>query len=131
MRLEYVGLRVTDLERSVRFYTELLGLEEIRRRDSPNSGGTWVVLKDPESGAKLELNWYPEGSEWDAPYVPGEGLDHIGFIVDDVREAYERLVAAGAEPAMDPSRAEGWVAYVKDPDGNWVEIYQLTQPNPQ
>ncbi len=51
--------------------------------------------------------------------------------MDDVREAYERLVAAGAEPAMDPSRAEGWVAYVKDPDGNWVEIYQLTQPNPQ
>lgn len=129
MHLEYAGIRVTDLDRSVRFYTEQLGLKEMRRKDARADGlGIWVVLQDAESGQRIELNWYPEGSRHGVPYVAGEGLDHLGFVVDDVAEAYDRLVAAGAEPAVPPSEYAGWTAYVKDPDGNWIEIYQKTPP---
>lgn len=130
MYLKYVGIRVTDLERSVRFYTELLGLKEEKRRDTSEwGGGTWVLLKDEESGAQLELNWYTPGSRFGTPYVPGEGLDHVGFVVDDVEAAYTDLVSKGAQPTgITPKETDGWVAYVKDPDGNWIEIFQLTPP---
>ena len=130
MYLKYAGIRVTDLERSVRFYTELLGLKEEKRRDTSEwGGGTWVLLKDEESGAQLELNWYAPGSRFGTPYVSGEGLDHVGFVVDDAEAAYTDLVSKGAPPTgITPKEMDGWVAYVKDPDGNWIEIFQLTPP---
>ncbi len=133
MYLKYVGIRVTDLDRSVRFYTELLGLKEERRGDSRKSGlGIWIVLRDDVSGARLELNWYPPESKYATPYAPGEGLDHIGFVVDDVRATYAALLERGAEATgVTPGDTEDWTAYVKDPDGNWIEIYQLTPPEPR
>ncbi len=128
--LEYFGIRVRNLERSVKFYQDLLGLKEVKRGTQYEiGGGIWVLLRDEMSGHQLELNWYPPESPFDVEYVPGEGLDHIGFIVDNVDEKYKELVSKGAEPTqVDPSKTEGWVAYVKDPDGNWIEIFQKTQP---
>jgi lactoylglutathione lyase len=127
MHLRYFGIRVTDLNRSVKFYTDLLGLKETSRGSMSEYGGgrgDWVLLKDETSGQRLELNAYPEGSRWHAPYEPGEGLDHIGFVVDDVPAAYEKLVASGAGPTdIDPVSTEGHQAFVIDPDGNWIELF--------
>ena len=133
MHLEYFGIRVTDLERSLKFYTDALGLKEVKRGDmSSNGGGIWIHLRDPESGQKLELNYYPKGSQFDSPYVAGEGLDHIGFIVDDVRKTYSELLSKGAEPTgIDPKATQGWAAFLKDPDGNWIGIYQHAEPKPE
>ncbi len=139
MYLSYVGLRVTDLERSVRFYTELFGLKEIMRADvSYAGGGTAVLLRDPRSGQRLELNHYPKSSVYSGPYAPGEGLDHVGFYVEDVPTMLRKLAARGVEQIpVDPKIAEprprsapDWflVQYVKDPDGNWVELYQYKEP---
>src|SRR6266545_714131 len=87
MYLKYVGIRVTDLDRSIKFYTELFGLKEDRRGDSRKFGlGFWVVLRDDTTGERIELNWYPPGSKYATPYTAGEGLDHLGFVVEDVRE---------------------------------------------
>jgi len=130
LTLEYVGIRVTDLNRSLKFYTELLGLKEVKRGTQYEiGGGIWVLLKDEKSGQQLELNYYPPDSPFNVEYVPGEGLDHIGFIVDNVAEKYEELIAKGAKPTqIDPSKSKGWVAYVTDPDGNWIEIFQKGPP---
>jgi len=130
MKLSYFGIRVTDLERSLKFYTGLLGLREVRRGEATKWGaGIWVLLQDGPSGQQLELNWYPPGSPYAVPYLPGEGLDHIAFLVDDVRKTYRELVARGAAPtAVTPAETDGWTAYVTDPDGNWVEIYTHTTP---
>ena len=123
-----MGIRVTDLDRSLAFYSRALGLEEERRGDNlANGGGIWVLLRDPRSGMRLELNWYPPESRWAIPYEPGEGLDHIGFVVGDVRAAYQELLAHGAEPRIDPDVSDGFIAYVADPDGNWIEIYRLSE----
>ncbi len=71
------------------------------------------------------MNWYPPGSKFAVPYVPGEGLDHIGFQVEDVEASYRELLARGAtETGVGPSDTEGWQAYVEDPDGNWIELYK-------
>ena len=126
MYLSYCGIRVRDLERSLKFYTEMFALKEVARGDHRKyDAGIYVLLRDARSGQKLELNWYPEGSKHAAPYTPGEGLDHIAFVVDDVKTKYEELLRRGAEPTeITPSNTGGWLAYVKDPDGNWIEIYQ-------
>ena len=134
MYLSYVGIRVTNLERSLDFYTGLFHLEVVSRGDNgPRGGGTYALLKDEKSGHKLELNYYPETSPYAVPYVPGEGLDHIAFRVRDVEETLLLLVKRGVEridiPASLADLEEGVrVAYVKDPDRNWIELYQNPRP---
>ncbi len=107
-------------------------MKEVRRGHGylgdPKS--VWVLLRDEESGQQLELNWYPVGHPYHVAYTPGEGLDHIGFIVEDVTRTYHELLGNGVEPIIGPDETEGWLAYLKDPDGNWIEIYQLTEPRP-
>ncbi len=126
MHLRYFGVRVTDLDRSLKFYTEALGLKEVGRGDMEKFGGgrgVWVLLRDQLTGQQLELNCYPIGSIYDTPYSPGEGLDHIGFIVSDVSKKYNELLSKGASPTeVTPESTEGWQACVKDPDGNWIEL---------
>ena len=131
MVLHYVGLRVTNLRRSLRFYTHVLGLQERMRGDFRKYGrGIWVGLEDPRSHQRLELNWYPPGSPFAPRFARGEALDHVGFLLGRVsrralEEEHRRLLRSGARPtAMTPARTDGWMACVKDPDGNWVEIFR-------
>src|SRR5713226_4816943 len=98
MYLSYIGIRVTDLEESLKFYTTFFGLQQVRQGDSTrNGGGRYVLLKDPMSGQKLELNWYPPSSPYNVKYQPGEGLDHIAFKVDNVSEKIRELASRGVE----------------------------------
>ena len=123
MSITYLGIRVTELDRSLRFYCEGLGLKE-RKRGTMSHGGTWVGLEDPESHFQLELNLYPSDSVYAKPYIVGEGLDHLGLDVADARAAIERLRAMGAKVAIEPWLEEQryWIGFVEDPDGIWVEI---------
>ena len=131
MHLRYSGVRVTDLDRSLRFYTKVLGLREVSRGDLSQYGrGTWVLLRDPTSRQQLELNWYPKGSQFDVPFVIGEGLDHIGFFLGSVpatalNRVYQSVLRQGAGPtSISPANTGGWVGYDTDPDGNWIEIFR-------
>jgi lactoylglutathione lyase len=131
MPLRYTGIRVTDLDRSIAFYRDGLGLEETGR-GRMSQGGTFVGLVDPESKFQLELNYYPPGSPYDRPYVVGEGLDHLGLDVPDARALIERLRARGARVAVEPWREQGryWIGFVEDPDGLWVEIQDTVPTDP-
>ena len=89
-------------------------------------GGKWVLLEDSRSHQRLELNWYPQDSPYSTlPYEPGEGLDHIGFKVKNVKSTYKKLIAKGALPALAPDDKNGikGIYYMKDPDGNWIEFF--------
>lgn len=127
--LSYVGIRVTDLDRSLKFYREVFGLREVARGDNTSAGkGPYVLLRDDYSGQKLELNYYVPGSKFATPYDPGDGLDHISFRVEDLGEFVATLArlgvpdAPGAPNHVLPNGHR--VAYVTDPDGNWIEIYE-------
>ena len=124
MGLRYFEIRVTDLERSLDFYVGLLGLKE-QRRGKMRHGGVWVLLADPRTRQRLELNWYPQGSPYATRYVPGDGLDHIGFTAKDPQAVFDRLVSKGVEPALKLEGEGGakGIYYVKDPDGNWIEFF--------
>ena len=133
--LAYTGLRVTDLERSLKFYTGFFGLGEVARGDnSSGGGGVSVLLRDGFTGQKIELNYYPPGSKYSVPYVPGEGLDHVAFRVADLDAKLKQLAAAGFRPVRKGDPVEPMagfrVAYLADPDGNWVELWQQPDPMP-
>jgi catechol 2,3-dioxygenase-like lactoylglutathione lyase family enzyme len=126
MPLLYFGIRVRNLERSIRFYRDVLGLKLVLEGEMGH-GGKYAHLVDPRTHQRLELNWYPPGSPFATKYVAGEGLDHLGFKASDARRTYRRWVSLGAHPAMRP-----WIdptgqilAYVKDLDGNWIEVFQV------
>ncbi len=122
-RLHYAGIRVRDFDRSLDFYTGILGMKVVGKGTMPH-GGKYIHLKSPRGTQRLELNWYPRGSRFYTPYRKGEELDHLAFVVDDVRKAYQELVRKGAGVAVRPSEAHGTEVYVKDPDGIWLELLQ-------
>lgn len=120
-RFYYAGIRVRDLKRSITFYTRAFGMKVAARGTMPH-GGKYVQLVTPGSRMRLELNWYPKGSRFYVPFRKGEELDHLAFVVDDVRAAYKSLIRRGAKVAVDPEHSEGTEVYVKDPDGVWIEL---------
>lgn len=133
MFVSYVGIRVTDLERSVKFYEDVLGMKVLRSGDFMKAGGgKYVLMGDRTSGQRLELNWYPQDSEFASTYVPGEGLDHIGVKVDSVAEKLKEFEAKGVEVVKIPESLATQritekftlhIGFVKDPDGNWIGLY--------
>src|SRR5713101_22562 len=133
MYLSYFGIRVRDFEKSLKFYTGFFGLKLVKEGDNtPNGGGRYALMRDPQSGQKLELNYYPPNSQYSVAYEPGEGLDHIAFRVSSVAETVREFSAKGVEvidipesianPYLNPAYTYH-LAYVKDPDGNWLELY--------
>jgi len=127
--LSYTGIRVTDLDRSLRFYRDLFGLEEVRRGDNTREGkGPYVLLRDSFSGQKLELNDYTPNSRFASPHDPGEALDHIAFRIEGLDAFLDKLHRAEVSDAPgspNHTLTSGHrVAYVSDPDGNWIEIYE-------
>lgn len=120
MPLEYTGIRVRDLARSIRFYSDGLGLQ-LGPTGRMAAGGTWQELQDPVTRAVLELNYYPG----EPPYREGDELDHLGFRVNDLEGTVARLVGLGARVRIPPfTEGTERLAFLSDPDGVWVELYE-------
>jgi lactoylglutathione lyase len=121
IRFTYTGIRVKNLQESLRFYTKVFGMKVTSRGRMPH-GGKYVHLKSPGSPQRLELNWYPPRTRFYARYSKGEELDHLAFRVDDVTDAFRDLVRKGAKVAVSPAASKGTEVYVKDPNGIWIEL---------
>jgi lactoylglutathione lyase len=119
----YVGIRVTDLQRSIDFYTKILGMTVSGRGKVELSKGETVGLQSEKDGFLLELNYYERSSPYNTRYSAGEGLDHLAFKVDDLDKALEEARKAG-HPTILEMKADGsrWV-YIEDPDGIWIELF--------
>jgi lactoylglutathione lyase len=123
-RFTYTGIRVRNMDESLRFYAELFGMVVVDRRavTEPTSGGV-VTLESPGSKQLLELNWYREGTRFGPPFTNGEDLDHLGFDVDDLDEALRTLERRGVKVVIRPGEIGGWrEAFVLDPNGIWIEL---------
>ena len=122
MRYLHTMVRVRDLEASLRFYVDALGLREVRRREVPQGRFTLVFLAAPESpDAEVELtfNWDDEA------YAGGRNFGHLAFEVDDIHSACERLQAHGVTISRPPR--DGRMAFVRSPDGISIELLQKGQ----
>ncbi|MGE5638025.1 MAG: VOC family protein [Chloroflexota bacterium] len=122
MKFIYTGIRVRDDDRSIKFYTEIMEMEEVRR-GTMKDGGVWIQLKDKDSEQRLELNYYPSDKKYFEEYVEGSELDHLAFWCDDVRESYKKVIANGGVSAIEPwDEGDSTLAFVRDPDGVWIEL---------
>ncbi len=146
--VHHFGLTVADMERSLAFYTGLFGMEVASDREVAQDyveqitgipGAHLRLVHLFGYGHRFELITYlaPQGQERARP-LPDAGSAHICFITDDLEVEVARLVAAGVrlrstapvETTSGPNKG-GWGVYVDDPDGNVVEVVQLTrQLNP-
>lgn len=122
-KLTYTGIRVKDLDASVRFYTQVLGMKEIGRSTIDAAGGQLVNLVTEEGGHPLELNYYAKGSPFDTRYEVGEGLDHLAFQVADLDEALAEATKAGHPVVKEMKTATSRWAYITDPNGIWIELF--------
>lgn len=115
MRFTYIGIRVKNMEDSIKFYTEVLGMKLLGRQKIITTKGETAGLQSPGSELVLELNHYEDGSPFATPYEACEGLDHLGFKVDDVKVAFEGLRSKGADIALEPFDEMGTpLAFIKD-----------------
>lgn len=123
MRILHTMLRVGDLERSIAFYTGILGMTLLRRKDYPEGRFTlaFVGYGSEDSQAALELT-----HNWDTDhYDTGTGFGHIAIEVDDVYAACEQISAQGGQvvrPAGPMKHGTTILAFVKDPDGYMIEL---------
>ncbi|GAA0795197.1 lactoylglutathione lyase [Marinobacterium sediminicola] len=125
MRMLHTMYRVTDLDKSLAFYTEVLGMRLLRRKDYPEGKFTlaFVGYGDEAENTVLELTHNWETNEYDL----GTGYGHIAIEVDDVYEACDQIKARGGEVVreagpMKNSSSGTILAFVKDPDGYLIEL---------
>ena len=119
MKYLHPMVRVTDLEASLEFYCEKLGLRETRRREDKNGRYTLVFLSAPgDEDAQVELtyNWDPE------PYTGGRNFGHLAYEVSDIYATCERLMAGGVTINRPPR--DGRMAFVRSPDQISIELLQ-------
>lgn len=125
MRILHSMLRVGDLDRSLRFYTEVLDMRVLRRSDYPDGRFTlaFVGYQDESEGAVLELT-----HNWDtSSYELGTAYGHIALEVDDAAAACARVEARGGKvvrPAGPMKHGTTVIAFVEDPDGYKIEFIQ-------
>ena len=119
-RLLHTRYRVTDLEKTVAFYRNVLGLEEIRRHTS-GRGSQLVFLKAPGSDEEIELCKFDESG----PVVVGPDVTHLAFEVDDM-EAFAKHAASKGYPLSDgPHKSSsGTIAFVDAPEGYEIELIE-------
>ena len=119
MRYLHTMVRVTNVEDSLRFYCEGLGLEEVRRSENEKGRYTLIFLKAPgDVGGEVELtyNWDPED------YSGGRNFGHLAYAVDDIYAVCQRLADGGVIINRPPR--DGHMAFVRSPDGISIELLQ-------
>jgi lactoylglutathione lyase len=130
MRYLHTMVRITDIEASLHFYCELLGLELAKRIDREQGRYSLFFLCTPEDRSRYEetrspaleltYNWDPE------EYAGGRNFGHLAYRVDDIYAVCERMMAAGVTINRPPR--DGNMAFVRSPDGISIELLQEGEP---
>ena len=120
-KLLHTRYRVKDLEKTVGFYKDVLGLEEIRRHTS-GRGSQLVFLKAPQSDEEIELCKFDESG----PVVVGPDLTHLAFEVDDMEKFAQEAKAKGYPLSDGPHKTSGGsvIAFIDAPEGYEIELIQ-------
>jgi lactoylglutathione lyase len=123
MRLLHTMIRVGNLEKSIKFYTEVLGMKLLRRKDYPDGKFTlaFIGYGDEKNNSVIELT-----HNWDTDaYDMGNGFGHLAIEVDDVYEAAGKIRDQGGKIIREPGPMNAGttiIAFVEDPDGYQIEL---------
>lgn len=119
MRYLHTMIRISDVDKSLHFYCDLLGLKEMRRSDRPEHGYMLIFLaaeETPDAEIELTYNYEPEA------YDGGRNFGHLAFRVDNIYELCQHLKDGGVTINRPPR--DGRMAFVRSPDGISVELLQ-------
>lgn len=138
MRYLHTMVRVRDIDESLDFYCNKLGLVEIRRREDEAGRYTLVFLAAPEDETRsraerapeveLTYNW-PDADGRTEEYTGGRNFGHLAYVVDNIYETCQRLMDGGVTINRPPR--DGYMAFVRSPDGISVELLQKGKPLPK
>lgn len=119
MKYLHTMVRVSDLDESLDFYCNMLGLVELRRKEVPQGRFTLVFLAAPgDENAQVELTW-----NWDPEaYDGGRNFGHLAYAVENIYESCQRFMDAGVTINRPPR--DGRMAFVRSPDGISIELLQ-------
>jgi len=130
MRYLHTMVRVTDIDASLNFYCNLLGMSEIRRNESEEGRFTLIFLAAPEDEGRakeekapmieLTYNWPDDGRNEE--YDGGRNFGHLAYVVDDIYATCEKLQSGGVTINRPPR--DGHMAFVRSPDGISIELLQ-------
>jgi len=125
MKYLHTMVRVTELDESLDFYCNKLGLVEVKRTDVPAGRFTLVFLAAPgDESAQVELTW-----NWDPEeYTSGRNFGHLAYAVDNIYALCQKLMDAGVTINRPPR--DGHMAFVRSPDGISIELLQRGDPLP-
>ena len=133
MRYLHTMIRVTDVDRSLDFFCDKLGMKEVRRHESEQGRFTLIFLAASEDEAagrdskaplvELTWNWDPED------YKGGRNFGHLAYEVDDIYATCQRLMDKGVTINRPPR--DGFMAFVKSPDGISIELLQKGEAKPK
>jgi lactoylglutathione lyase len=128
MRILHTMLRVANLEQSLKFYCEILGMQLIRQKDYPGGEFTLAFVgygqESEEAVIELTYNWGVDR------YEIGNGYGHIAIAVDDIYETCERIKSLGGIVSREPGpmkHGSTVIAFVEDPNGYKIELIQTRQ----
>lgn len=123
-RMLHTCIRVKDLDKSLLFYKDVLGLKEVRRLDYPDYKFTLVYLALPGDEVELELTYNYDQEE---PYDLGNGYGHIAIGVENLETTHEEYSQSGYDVTEINGLSDGAASYffIKDPDGYKIEMIQL------
>ena len=123
-KLLHTRYRLNDLEKSVKFYKDVLGLQEVRRHKSPR-GSELVFLKAPESAEMIELCHFPSSG----PVQVQPDITHLAFEVDSLEAFGQHLASLGLKYSDGPTMREngGGFAFIDAPEGYEIELVQSPQ----
>lgn len=112
----HYNYNVLDLEKSLAFYKEALGLQEVRRKEAEDGSFVIVYLGDGKTDFNLELTWL---RHWDRPYNLGDNEVHLAFRVEDFDAAHAKHKEMDCICFENPAMG---IYFISDPDGYWLEI---------
>lgn len=117
LRFNHFNFNVLDLDRSLAFYKQALGLTPVREKEAADQSFKLVYLADAANSLfQLELTWLRDRKE---PYNLGECEFHLAFTADDFQATYEKHKAMGCICCENPAMG---IYFISDPDGYWIEI---------
>jgi lactoylglutathione lyase len=123
MRLLHTSVNVNDMDESIEFYTEKLGLTLVSRLKIPENKAEIAFLEDGETSHRIELTHWRAKKE----YIEGDQLDHIAFEVNDIDRTVSELRQKGVKIEKEPhtlSTSRSRISFVTDPNNIWIELIE-------
>ncbi len=123
MKILHTSITVKNMDQSIAFYQNILGLKLLSRREIPENKAEIAFLGDGETDSRIELTYWLEKTDW----TEGDELDHLAFAVPDMDAAMTLFKNNEVNIALEPYSLQGSstrIAFITDPNGIWLEIVE-------